>query len=257
MGNDTLVIASLLLVAAWLLLGRRARVAGRASVQAEHLALDTIADGVVGFADGRRRAALEVGSVNFAALDGAKQRELVTGYAAVVDSLAYPVQVLVRAVPHDLTPYLAARESRAAREPHERLRRLNRDRNAFVRRLAGSRTFLDRRFYLVIPADDPRPVARFRLPFARGGADAGAVPGATRQLAARCDDLARQLGRCGLTARRLDDGELATLLYACWCPDLARVQRLRDDLGAYRGLAVARRDGGRPGATDTAGRSAR
>jgi hypothetical protein len=246
MSSDTLLATGAAVIALWLFLALRGRARSRPAVQGEHLAIDVIADGVVTFTDGRRRAALEVGSVNFAALGEARQRELVAGYAAVVDSLAHPVQILMRTVPHDLTPYLAGRERRAASEPNERLRRLSHERNAFVRRLAGSRIFLDRRFYLVVPADDPRPAARLwpgRSPMGdgrAGAADASALA-AARQLAARCDELARQLTRCGLAARRLDDGELAELFYACWCPDLARVQRLRDDLREYTVVVSARR----------------
>ncbi|HEX5505271.1 MAG TPA: hypothetical protein VFW96_21820, partial [Thermomicrobiales bacterium] len=232
------------------LAGRGART-GRRAVQREHLALAVIADGVVTFADGRRRAVLEVGSVDFAALGPDRQRELVAGYGAALAGLAHPVQVLVRAVPLDLTSYLAEREARVRREPHDRLRRLSRDRAAFLRRLAGGRTFLDRRCYLIVPADDPRPAARFR-PWRRRGMAAPVNPtadeaaAAVRQLAARCDDLASQLGRCGLAARRLGDGELAELVYACWCPDLAQIQRLRRDLHDDARLVVARAATGAP-----------
>ena len=48
----------------------------------------------------------------------------------------------------------------------------------------------------------------------------------------------RGLGRCGLTAWRLDDGELLELFYACWCPELARVQRLRTGPAARAALVV-------------------
>ena len=170
MSNELLLAAIAAVAALWLLLTARGRAATRPAIQGEHLAIESIADGVVTFTDGRRRAALEVGSVNFAALGEARQRELVAGYAAVVDSLAHPIQILVRTVPHDLTPYLAGREGRAAREPNARLRRLSRERNAFVRRLAGSRTFVDRRFYLVVPADEPRPAARIWPGRSAGGA---------------------------------------------------------------------------------------
>ena len=204
-------------------------------VQQEHLALAAIADSIVTITDGRRRAVLEVGSVNFAAHSPAQQRELVAGYGAALASLTYPVQVLVRAAPLDLAPYLDEREARALQEPHEQLRRLNRNRIAFVRRLASKQTFLDRRFYLIVPADDSHPVTRWRVPRPgrqrtpeRRSADGDTV--ASQQLAARCADLASQLGRCGLTAQRLDDAELAELAYACWCPDLAQIQRLRHDL---------------------------
>lgn len=246
MSATALVPTLLALALLGLLVSRPGGRRSRASTQANHLAIDAIADDVVAFADGRRCAVLEVGSVNFATLSAGKRRELVTGYGAILAGLTYPVQVLVRAVPLDLSPYLDEREERARREPHERLRHLNRDRNAFVRRLAGTRTLLDRRFYLIIPADPPPPAARLRRPRARGagrdvtGAAEEAVA-AVRQLAARCDDLAGQLGRCGLAARRLGDGELAELHYACWCPDLARRQRLRRDLHDSLGLVVGTR----------------
>ena len=42
----------------------------------------------------------------------------------------------------------------------------------------------------------------------------------------------------GLTVRRLGDTELAQLTYACWCPDLARVQRLQRRLTEYTALVV-------------------
>lgn len=244
MSAELLVLALLALAALWLLLSWRDR-GQRVSIQTAQLGIGSIADEVVTFTDGRRCAVLEVGSVNFSSLGEAQQREIIAGYSAVVGSLTFGVQTLVRATPLDLTPYLEGREARAQREPHERLRRVARDRNALVRRLAGSRTFLDRRFYLVIPADNPRPAATLRLPRLPGAGrgdepPAAAAAAAARQLTARCDDLARQLGRCGLTARRLDDGELAALNYACWCPDLARVQRLRRDLHDYQSLVVTR-----------------
>jgi hypothetical protein len=60
-----------------------------------------------------------------------------------------------------------------------------------------------------------------------------------RRLTARCDLVGRHLARSGLRTHRLDSRELAELLRRCWSPDLARVQRLRDELGAYTSLFVS------------------
>src|SRR5439155_19172030 len=62
-----------------------------------------------------------------------------------------------------------------------------------------------------------------------------------RRLQARTDLVARQLGRSGLRTRRLDSRQVAELLHRCWSPDLARVQRLRDELSAYTTLVVGSR----------------
>src|SRR5207302_902649 len=67
-----------------------------------------------------------------------------------------------------------------------------------------------------------------------------------RRLQARSDLVARQLGRSGLRTRRLDSRQVAEVLHRCWSPELARVQRLRDELGAYTTLVVSSRRFARP-----------
>src|SRR2546429_8769753 len=56
--------------------------------------------------------------------------------------------------------------------------------------------------------------------------------------------------RSGLRTRRLDSRQVAELLHRCWSPELARVQRLRDELGAYTTLVVSSRRLARPKTTD-------
>src|SRR5205085_7063463 len=67
-----------------------------------------------------------------------------------------------------------------------------------------------------------------------------------RRLHARSDLVARQLGRSGLHTRRLASQQVAELLHRCWSPELARVQRFRDELGAYTSLVVGSRRLARP-----------
>jgi hypothetical protein len=62
-----------------------------------------------------------------------------------------------------------------------------------------------------------------------------------RRLGARSEHVARQLGRSGLRTRRLSSQQLAELLHRCWSPELARVQRLREEIGAYTTLVVGGR----------------
>ena len=254
--DPTLVALAVALAVATLLVFLRPAGRRAGSAQADYVAVEAIEDGVLTLVGGHHRAVLEVGSVNFALLGEERRRELVAGYGVALASLTFPIQILARATPLDLEPYLAGAEARARREPDERLRRLAYDRMAFLRRLAAGRTLLERRFYVVVPADNPRPGTAWRS--ARPGREDGqavraaaARATATRQLAFRCDDLAAQLGRCGLAARRLDDGELAALLYRCWCPTLARSQRLPRDLADRAALVVAARsrpngEGGAP-----------
>ncbi len=203
------------------------------SVQSAHLGLESIEDDVLCLSGDQYRAVLEVGSVNFALQGEVEQEATVAGFAAFLNGLSFPVQILMRAIPIDLQAYLVELERRAIQLP-ENLADLARDHAAFLRRLAKARTLLERRFYLVIPAEEGSERAAHLLgwPFGRKTPDLDAAA-AAKQLTFRCEEIARQLGRCGITARRLSSVELAQLLYGCWCPELARVQRVRRGLAEY------------------------
>lgn len=208
----------------------------RASAQTAHLHLDAIADDMLQLRGNQLRAVLEVSSVNLALQGDVEQEATIVGFAAFLNGLAFPVQLLVRAVPVDVAGYLEELERRAARLP-ETLADLARDHAAFLRRLARSRTLLERRFYVVVPAEVSPPHGGW-WPFGSRPGPGVDLVAARKQLTFRCDEVSRQLGRSGLSARRLVSNELAELLYTCWCPDLARLQRLRDDLAAYATLVV-------------------
>jgi len=209
----------------------------RGVVQTAHVGVAAIEDDVVLLDGGQERAVLEVGSLNFSLQGEREQEPILASFAAFLNSLTFPVQILVRAVPIDVEEYLADLERRA-RDLSAELAELAHDHVAFLRHLSRTRTLLERRFYLVVPASDGAAGARrlFGRPEARQDADA-----ARRQLTGRCDEVRRQLGRCGLAARRLSGGEIAQLFHACWCPELARVQHLAHDL-AHSTLVVRTRN---------------
>jgi hypothetical protein len=219
-----------------------------ASVQSFRVGVETITDGVVRIRTCQYRAVLEVAGIA-TALDDESQREAVlAGYAAFLNALTFPIQVLVRTVPVDLGRYLGGLEERAGRELPVELAGLARDHAAFVQRLARQRTLLERRFYIVVPAQSELASRRPTwLTRSRRGDEVSEADAARRQLTFRCDEVARQLGRCGLGARRLGDLELAELYLACWAPERARVQRFHQQLDDYTAFAVrgARRSGWR------------
>jgi hypothetical protein len=209
----------------------------RASVQTARVSLEAIEDEVVLLARGQYRAVLEVSGVHFGLQGDAEQEAIVGGFAAFLNSLSFATQVLVRVLPIDIDGYIGELERRARHELPEDLAALARDHVAFVRRLARNRTLLERHFYLVVPADTESTGSRSAWSMVRRRADRDAAA-ARKQLVIRCEEIERQLGRCGLYARRLGNSELAQLFYACWCPELSRVQRLRRDLAEYATLVV-------------------
>jgi hypothetical protein len=210
-----------------------------ASVQTIRLGIAAIGDEVVRLANGEHRAVLEVTGTASPIEDDARQESVLAGFAAFLNALSYPIQIVVRAVPVDLARYVAALEERARLGPPGELPALAHDHAQFVQALARQRTLLERRFFVVVPAEAP-PRAGFRG-WRRGRT--GRVldaewEAARRQLTFRCEDVARQLARCGVHVRRLADLELAHLYLACWSPERARAQRFRQRLDDYTTLAV-------------------
>jgi hypothetical protein len=211
-----------------------------ASVQTTRLGILAIQHDVVELPAGAYRAILEVSGTARPFEDDLRLEGLLAGFGTFLNGLSYPLQILVRATPVDLTRYLSALEERAHQVGDGQLADMAHDHAAFVQGLARQRTLLERRFYVVVPAEPP-PRAGLRARFSRGGrpTDAEAHREASRrQLTFRCNDVSRQLARCGLGARRLGDLELAHLFLACWSPERARAQRFRQQLDDYTTLAV-------------------
>ena len=215
-----------------------------AAIQTTHLRLDAVEDDIVCLIGGQYRAVLEVGSLNFGLQGDAEQEMVVASFAACLNGLTFSIQIVVRVLPIDMECYLGDLQQRARQLP-DTLSDLAHDHVIFLQRLARNRTLLERRFYLVIPAESDPDGSRQRWKRALHRPHPNAsLDAVRRQLTFRSEETERQLGRCGLTARRLASAELVQLFYACWCPDLARVQRLQPDLGHNTTLVIASSAGG-------------
>jgi hypothetical protein len=212
----------------------------QASVQIARLGVEAIRMEVIELSGGEYRAVLEVSGTARPFEDELRLEGLMAGFATFLNGLSYPLQILVRATPVDLSRYLTTLEERGRELMDGQLADLAHDHAAFVQGLARQRTLLERRFYVVVPAESTQRVdwkARFggRI---RSEDEEPRREAAHRQLTFRCEDVTRQLARCGLSARRLGDLELAQLYLACWSPERARAQRFRQQLDEYTTLAV-------------------
>jgi hypothetical protein len=211
----------------------------RASIQSTRLAIRSIQDGVVSLPDSEYRAILEVSGTARPFEDEARLAVILAGFGVFLNGLSYPLQILVRASPVDLSRYLAALEERGRTDMDGQLADLAHDHATFIQKVARQRTLLERRFYVVVPAENAARVSWIsRLRRRQVGDDEPRREAARRQLTFRCEDVSRQLARCGLAARRLGDLELAQLYLACWSPERARAQRFRQQLDDYTTLAV-------------------
>ena len=211
-----------------------------ASVQTARMGIEAILADVVELSDRDYRAILEVSGTPRPFEDDTRVEGLLAGFGTFLNGLNFPIQIIVRASPVDLSAYLATLEERGRQLQDGPLAELAHDHATFIQRLARQRTLLERRFYVVVPAESISRASwwgHFRSS-QREMIEEPRREAAQRQLRFRCEDVARQLARCGLDVRRLGDLELAQLFLACWSPERARVQRFRQQLDDYTTLAV-------------------
>jgi len=213
-----------------------------------------IQNGVVRFGTADRAeycAVLEVAGSqeSLAKVDDAKQEELLAAYCQFLNSITFAFQLVVQVHPVDLAWYVNRVEERA-RALSPALLAIARDHAAYVQGLTRQRTLLERRIYVVVPMGTVEGtsrgtglrikrllrIRRSSLAALEHNFDAERIQ---RLLADRCEVVARQLGRAGLRATRLDDLGLAQLYHASWAPEMARAQRLRRELADYSALVVS------------------
>lgn len=157
------------------------------------------ADGVVDLGVDGAVAVLAVSTVNFALATDAEQQAMVTGFGRWLNSLSDPVQVVVRTERISLTGLVTRLEQAAGGLPHLALEEAAREHSAFLAQIAAE-DLRARQVLLVLRDRD-------------GGEDA------PQRLTRRCDDAARALQACGLTASRLDgEGVRRLLARACRPP---------------------------------------
>ncbi len=164
------------------------------------------------------------------ALKGEDERaQLSDLYQALLCGLAFPIQIVLRSLPLQfddyLQPFQASADAEVGSEPEAARgsiwRELARAHVAFLRRLAETRTLLDRRIYLIIRSSPPSvqhpSLLRSLLGF---GPKNAAVPRredlerARADLHLRVGELTRLLENMGLSTRRLTGRQELVSFYA-------------------------------------------
>jgi hypothetical protein len=207
-----------------------------AAVQRIYTRYQAIADDTLYLADGRPRAIFEVHPPNLSLADDDALEAAAQQLAIVFNGLPFPTQLLFRFVAVDLEAHAAAAEQSAATRGSE-LAAAGRDYAALLRHLSRTLVLLELRVLVTVGLEGAhgsllgsllRPiVAWFSTALPRRARHSVAGPSDTELLDQRGEQVALAFDAIGARPRRLDNVEIAELLYACWCPERAGHQPLR------------------------------
>lgn len=204
------------------------------STTQQFLDIHDITNNFVIMKDGTASVILAVDAMNFGLLAEEEQDAVMYAYAGLLNSLNYTVQIVINSQTKDVTTYLQLLKDQESSASNETIRRRIRQYREFVGNLIHDRNVLDKKFYVVIPANS------IELGFA--GAKS-VLPGSSKFdisaiersmllekaqniLDPRRDHMIAQFARIGLFSRQLSTQEIIQLFYIQYNPEAAEGQQI-------------------------------
>lgn len=211
------------------------------------LQLSEIRDGMVIMVDGSFRTVVACKSINFDLMSDREREGVEYSYQNFLNSLNFPVQILVRSQRVDIGPYIDKLVSTRRSQDNMLLGVLMDDYIGFIDALSQEANIMEKSFYIVIPYFPKGDAANlveqgkgfFGKLFARPQntithIDAAAYQKAKDEMKNRVDSVTAGLFQIGVQSVQLDTKSLGELYYNYYNPDTA----LRQPLGNFDNLAT-------------------
>ena len=188
---------------------------------------------------GGLRAVLEVEALNFNLKSETEQEGIIVGYQSFINSLPFPVQIVISSRKVNITPYLKEIRKMASAQKNELLKNQTESYADFVEKIVEVAMIMKKRFYLVVPLDDaspnqtkPNAINQF---FSWMQIDDSKTKAIQRyrsfitkhtKLVDRINLVKSGLNNIGLLANRLSTKELIELYYKTYNPRISANQRI-------------------------------
>jgi hypothetical protein len=216
------------------------KIAIKGSTQ-DHLPVEDIIDGIVLLKEGGAAIIMQVSSVNFDLLSEKEQSALVFAYGGILNSLNFPIQILIHSTAKDVGVYLANLTQAEEDQENELLKKRIASYRKFIEETVKRNDVLSKTFYIVIPflqaelglkqagnqiIKDVFPGTKKKdagLPFQKEYI----VEKAKASLEPKKDHLIRLFSRLGLEIKPLNTKELIELLYKIYNEDTANNQKIQ------------------------------
>ena len=198
-----------------------------------HLNIEDIKDNLVLLTNGAAALVLQVSAVNFGLLSEQEQDAIIYTYAGLLNSLTFPIQILVRSKPQDISHYLDLLKIRQEKQKNALHQQQIQKYRQFIESLVKESNILDKKFYVSIPfsalelgigqateglISSLKPTRKKqvqKLPFPKDYI----IQRAITNLEPKRDHLSRQFNRIGLRTHQLNTQQLIELFFDIYNPD--------------------------------------
>ncbi|HVF69388.1 MAG TPA: hypothetical protein VNA13_02355, partial [Xanthomonadales bacterium] len=159
---------------------------------------------------------IEITASNFALLSKREQDSRIFSYASLLNSLSFPIQILIRNKRIDISSYLKDLEEIIKTSKNQQLSSYIGYYHDFVQEMVTVNVVLSKSFYIVIPFSS----LEMGIPGAKKAAPKGskvpvsALPeGASKNLQSKAEQVLAQLQKFAVSARILERDDLIKLFY--------------------------------------------
>lgn len=209
----------------------------------DHLDILDIRDNVILLKNGNAAGVLQTNAVNFDLLSESEQDALIFAYASLLNSLTFPIQIIIRSKRMDISSYLERLDQAREAQTNTRLQQQIVRYSEFVKDLIAKNNVLDKRFYIIVPFAELHvgSVNPSHMLFGkkRTSFDKWAVlEKAKTALAPKEDQIIRQISRLGIKAKVLSTQELVELFYDIYNPNTSSEQKVSINVQEYTSPVV-------------------
>jgi len=202
--------------------------------------------------DGSTSLILTVSAMNFGLLAEEEQDAIMYAYAGLLNSLNYPIQIVIRSQTKDVTSYLQLLKEEEDKTVSDTRRGWIARYRQFVGELIRERNVLDKKFYVAIPASSlemgllpPSTVLPGVKQIDISKIERSVILEKAREiLEPKRDYLIAQFGRIGLQSRQLTTQEIIQFFYLSYNPEAAEGQQITDTNSYTTALVQASMQGG-------------
>lgn len=173
--------------------------------------IEDIQEDIVLLKDNSAVVVVEVGAVNFWLLSAEEQSSMIYSYASLLNSLSFPVQVLILSKRMDISSYLEYLSLKIKNQHNDVMKKRLVAYQDFIKNIVKKTTVLERRFFFAIPFSPLEMGAagaqskRLRKEYVMSRAKTALYP--------KRDTLIRLLTKIGLKATDMQQQQLVELFY--------------------------------------------
>lgn len=182
------------------------------STTQEHLEVETIVHDLAVMKGGSVALILQVSAINFGLLSEEEQDATIYTYAGLLNSLSFPIQIIVRSEKKDISGYLESLNSQEEKLKTPVLKERMRQYRQFVEGTIVEQNVLDKKFFIIIPYQQITLTSNAKI-------TEEMINKARMDLEPKRDHLIKQLARIGLVSEQLNSQSLLKLLHSLYNPE--------------------------------------